>query len=373
MRGRRNISFMIGILFAIVFILSACSGSESAAPVPGEDKPEVQGGKKTAAQAEQAEVIELVVNNSNPSTHHWAYNVYEPWKEIVEEKTEGRVKVTIYHGAILGSSSTALEDLKAGLYDVSLLAVSPFYDTELFPLTIGNLPFAFPSPQSTADVMDKYRKKYGDFREMVYLGSASTDVYHLLSKEPIKTVEDLQGKKIRVAGKGEVSLAKAWGAAPVTVKTEELYQALQKGTIDAAIYSSVGGYSVKLQEVSPNMTIIPISTTPAFPMMSKIFYDKLPDDLKALFENDLGPKLAELFVDSYTDEAEASYEGFAEETAGKGGIYTPPAEEVDKFKGFAKARWEEWVQDAKDKGYDGEQMMNDFKALLEEEGLPLPF
>src|SRR5699024_33549 len=101
---------------------------------------------------QQEDVVELEVNNTKPSSHHWAYNVYEPWKEFVEEKTDGRIKVNVYHGATLGTDSTAYEDITAGVYDVGLVAMSIYYDSVLFPLTIGNLPFALPDVESSSKV-----------------------------------------------------------------------------------------------------------------------------------------------------------------------------------------------------------------------------
>ena len=109
-----------------------------------------------------AEVFELDVNNWNPSTHHYTYNVYEPWKELVEEKTGGRVKVNLYHGASLGKSSSTYQDVSGGLYDVGLVVANYFYDTGFFPYTIGNLPFAFEGPEESAKIMKEFGEKYAN-------------------------------------------------------------------------------------------------------------------------------------------------------------------------------------------------------------------
>src|SRR5699024_8480905 len=92
------------------------------------------------------ETYEIDVNNWTSSSHHYAYNAWEPWEEMVEEKTDGRVTVNVHHGSSLGESDSVYQDVEGGLYDVSLVVANYFYDTDFFPYTIGNLPFALDGP-----------------------------------------------------------------------------------------------------------------------------------------------------------------------------------------------------------------------------------
>lgn len=100
-------------VFCIGILLSACS-------------------QQTSNESASDEEYVMDINNWQPSTHHYAYNAWEPWKKMVEEKTNGRVKVNIYHGSALGKSSSVYQDIKGGLYDVSLLVTNYFYDTPFF-------------------------------------------------------------------------------------------------------------------------------------------------------------------------------------------------------------------------------------------------
>jgi len=49
-----------------------------------------------------------------PSTHPQAVNAFEPWVKLVDDKTKGRVKITLHHGGALGSSKAVLNDVKGG-------------------------------------------------------------------------------------------------------------------------------------------------------------------------------------------------------------------------------------------------------------------
>ncbi|HOO37188.1 MAG TPA: TRAP transporter substrate-binding protein DctP [Deltaproteobacteria bacterium] len=83
-----------------------------------------------------------------------------------------------------------------------------------------------------------YDEAYGKFG-IVYLVTGVTPMEcGLRSNKPIKTLEDLKGMKIRMSGQTQGKLLKDLGAAQVAMSGQEIYQALQKGVIDAAEFSS---------------------------------------------------------------------------------------------------------------------------------------
>lgn len=319
------------------------------------------------------DVIEMNFSSYNPSTHHFAYNVLEPWKEIVEEKTDGRVKVNLFHGGTLGGSKTVLEDISGGLADAGIAITPYFIDSKLFPYTIGNLPFAFQDAETGAKVITKFADKYakGAIEEVHYMGGAFTsDAYDLFSTNPVHKLEDVKNMTIKVSGKSDAEIIKAWGAVPVSIEYSGVYEALQKGTLDAAPNSSIGSNDFKHYEVAPYITKLGLMVTPALVIMNKDFYNSLPDDLKELFDNDLSPKLTELFTETYVKGVEEAYENFEEVSKE---VITLSPEEMKEFILPAEKVWDDWVQTANDKGYPGNEMMSDFKEMLAEEGVELPF
>ena len=107
--------------------------------------------------------------------------------------------------------------------------------------------------------------------------------------------------------------------------------------------------------------------------MNKKFYEELPEDLKVIFDEELNPKLTELFTTSYEKELEASYEVLEKEVAKRGEVITLSEEEMGKFKVLAKDSWSAWIEDANKKGYPGEEMVEEFFSMLEEAGYPAPY
>src|SRR5699024_4542503 len=128
---------------------------------------------------------ELDVNNYTSSTHHHAINVYEPWKELVESKTDGRVKVNIHHGSSIGSATSVYQDVRGGLYEVALVSTTYFDDTGFFPYTIGSLPFAFENPEEAAEVLNEFSEEFVDISDVIVLEPTSSDPYDIFSTTEI--------------------------------------------------------------------------------------------------------------------------------------------------------------------------------------------
>lgn len=346
----------VGFLLLLISALLIGCGSQDAS------------NEETSKKA-STDVIELNVNNWSASTHHMAYNVYEPWKELVEEKTDGRVQVNLYHGASLGKSSSVYQDINGGLYDVGLLATAYFSDTNFFPYTIGNLPFAFENSAEGAKVLKEFGEKYAkeELTDIIVMDPVASDPYSLFSTKPIKSVEDVKKTKIRVNGKSETELVKAMGGVPVSLSAEDTYEGLQKNSVEATFYSPVGAVGMKFFEPAPYLTLLNVSVTTLIPIMNLDFYQNLPDDLKILFDEELNPALTELFLNSYETELASSLENLGEAVAKRGEVITLPKEELEGFKEAGQAAWDAWIKDANDKGYDGEKMIEDLRSMIKDE------
>lgn len=356
--------FKVGsVLLALTLTLAACGG----------------GGKQAADSkdpAKDSKVFELNVNNPAPSTGSHAKGIFEPWKKLVEEKTNGRVKVNLYHGAALGSSTTVLKDVKGGVYDVGVVWSPYEVDSEMFPVTIADLPFAVTGDVKTNnDIINQYAKKYQETmgKNVILMGVSAATPAYFISKKPITKFEDLKGKKIRAVGKNEAETIKAWGAVPVSVSVEELYDALQKGIIDIVNTSAGVAVDSHLSEVAPYLADVPYKAIQMLPIMNKAFYDKLPDDLKTLFKNELNPALVKFVLDTNINDANTAKQAFGKSVEGKGAISQISAEEVNLFKSNVKPVWDTWVENANKKSYKGEEMLNEYKDALKKAGGNLPF
>ncbi|MDN7244624.1 TRAP transporter substrate-binding protein DctP [Planococcus shenhongbingii] len=345
----------VALLLGMVFVLSAC-GVGRAANHDG--------------------VYELSFNIQVPSTHQFHKEVVEPWAKEVEEKTDGRVKVNIYNSGALGTLSTAYEDIQGAVYDIGYVSPSLHPDTELFPLSIGDLPFGLSAPSDSTKVLTPFIETYmaDTLEDVVPIGVSATDSYQLYSKEPVETVEDVKNQKIIASGYQRVDLVGLWDAVPVTLGLEEIYTSLDRNTVNQATYTSIGAVGLKLFEVAPYMTKIDMGNTALFYLMNKRTFEALPADIQTLFEEELAPSLVKMNSDLYGGASAEAIKVYGDSVAEKDGrVIEPDEEALAEFKKPAKTVWEDWVEMANDKGFDGKEMMEFYKKSLIEAGLSLPY
>ena len=106
----------------------------------------------------------------------------------------------------------------------------------------------------------------------------------LMSKVPIRSLQDFKGVRVRTAGYG-TSFFKELGAAPMAVTGEDIYLSLERGLVDAVEY---GGLGVNLKSGYGEVTkyiISPVLHSPSYDqtiLVSKSAWDKLPNDIKEI-------------------------------------------------------------------------------------------
>lgn len=352
-------SFLVSLL---VLVLAACGGNDSkGSSSKGDDK-----------------VHEINFNVSASPTSSFVKDIVEPWVEYVEEKSEGKIEVHVYTNAALGSLATGYEDIQNRVYELGMVSPGRHPETELFPLTIGDLPFALTSPKVANEVLSKFIDEFmseeGSFGNGTPLTIFTTDAWNLYSREPVETVADVKGKNISDSVPERLELLKKWGASPVNLANTELYEGLERGTVDKVMYTSVGAQGFNLHEVAKYMTKLDVGGTLQLLLINSDFLNELPEDLKTMFIEDFGPKFGELGVESYTKRAEEAITNFEEQVKDQGGKVIVPSEEALKeFKAPAADIAQAWVNKAKDRGYDGEAMLKFYNKALEEAGVESPF
>lgn len=321
-------------------------------------------------------VYELSFNIQVPSTHKFHTEVVEPWAKLVEEETDGKVKVNIYNSGALGTLSTAYEDIQGGVYDIGYVSPSLHPDTELFPLSIGDLPFGISDPFDSTAILKPFMEKFmaESLEGVIPVGISGTDSYQLYSEAPVETIDDVKNKKIIASGYQRVDLIKLWEGVPVSLGLEEIYTSLDRNTVNQATYTSIGAVGLKLYEVAPYLTKIDMGNTTLLFLMNKNSFESLPTDLQKLFEDELGPKFETMNSELYSSASENAINEFDKAVSEDGGRVIKLSEkELQPFKEPAKAVWEDWVKQANDKGFDGQEMMDFYTKTLVEEGLTLPY
>lgn len=266
----------------------------------------------------------------------------------VKERTNGGLDIKVYSPDALFKTSEAPEALKKGAVEMVLSNGS--YHTSILPEAVleSGLPFGAKTSQEVHKLLygTEYfkilRQAYAEKHNAYLLGLTSVSSYNYLTKFPVKTLDDLKGKKIRAAGLfGQV--AQAHGAVPVNLTPSEQYMALQRGTIEGTIYPPYTGITYKLFEVTKYQIWPPI-----YPVMTINFlvnmdaWKSLPKEYQDILQEEVDKMVKYTFeVSGPAFERIAQEEGkkqFGAET-----IWLSDAEYA-KFRQAVIPIWDEWAK-----------------------------
>lgn len=178
------------------------------------------------------------------------------WQELVAEKGDGSLKIELFPDSQLGSKSELIDSMLLGEPVVTLAdgAFYADYGVNDFGILFG--PFLFDSWDQcwTLTKSDWYADQSAKLEAKGLKILTSDWMYgdrHTLTVQPVKSVEDLKGLKIRVPSNKIQSVGMdTLGATSTGMALSDVYQALQTKTIDGAENPLSVLYGRKLQEVA---------------------------------------------------------------------------------------------------------------------------
>lgn len=209
----------------------------------------------------------------------------EKLKQLVEEKSNGRLKINIFPNAQLGNQREMVEGLQLGtlqLHIGTLTAVSNFAPK----FNVVTLPFLFRDSEHALKVMNgEVGKELAAELEPKGISIISYWEngwrYMTNNVRPIKSAADVKGLKIRVQDSPTyVSFIKALGATPTPIPFNELYTALEQKVVDGQEQPLAQMATNKFNEVQKYLTLTGHTYEPSALFVSKQGYAKLPPDLQ---------------------------------------------------------------------------------------------
>lgn len=160
------------------------------------------------------------------------------FKEIVEEKSNDRLRIDIFPGAQLGQEREAGEGILMGTLQMSVVSAS-IYDNTVDGFGVDMLPFVYDSFEQQIEIFNnspvgkeleaKLLEKGGRILGWLTPGSRSM----IFTDKAVKTLEDMKGLKMRSPESDLfIGMFRALGSRPTAITWGEAYTALQTGVAD---------------------------------------------------------------------------------------------------------------------------------------------
>ncbi|MHA7775512.1 TRAP transporter substrate-binding protein [Roseibium sp. M-1] len=296
-------------------------------------------------------------------------NILEPWMAKIQEESGGRIEIQHFPAMQLGGKPPELIDQAIdGVADI--VWTLPGYTPGRFPRTeVFELPFIMTDAEAVSRAYWQLAEETmldQDFKDMKVLGLWVHGPGLIHSKEPIDSLDDLNGVKLRAPTRVTNEMFSALGATPVGMPVPAVPEALSKGVIDATVVPWEVTGALKINELVSNHTDFgkdALYTATFVLAMNRATYDALPDDLKAVIDNNSGLELSAFAGrQMQADDAPPRDDAIA-----KGGAMIElPAEEIARWKEAAAPTREKWIVEMDEKGLDGSGLYQRALELIAE-------
>lgn len=358
----KNLKKLLGIVLACsmaLALLTACGGDKTPSETGGGE-----GG-------DDGKVYELSLSTHDPATSNKTI-YFQEWADKINEASGGRINITLYSAGALASGTAALDALRTNVCDIAW--IYPQYFAGQFPLSeVLSQPIGVTCVPQGVQVLyglyEKYTELQDELSEFVPLMMHTNPTNKICSIDghPIESVADLKGLTFRASAGTPSDLLLEWGATPVQLAPGDIYQAVEKGTVEGYIFDWSGVASFGLQEVTKNMTTYPVYCGPYFLMMNKDSFNELPEDLQQIILDNSG-------VDASMGMAWV-FEG--DERAGRMtceeagcNMIDLSAEAQAEFEAYNEGLLDKWIETYGDR-VDAEAYVADAIALAEENAMTM--
>lgn len=373
----KKLLFVVGIVVVLsAFIFSGCAAPAPApAPTPAPTPapaPKPAPSPAPAPTPAPAKPIEIVASNPFPQKDPPNSGLMEPMANEIMKRTNGRVKIEIFHGGAMGKTTE-----NAALVEKGTVGMAVFmhdHSPDRFPLSRGiDLPFLFSSAKSGSatawDLYEAFPEIRAEHKNMKVIGLYTYDAnqVHMVTK-PIRTLEDFKGMVIRGTGPVMGEMISLFGATPSAIAVTELYSSLERKVVDGTFFSFSGAITYKLGEVVKYTTVCNSFVGSGAVAINQDVWNSLPPDIQKTIEE----VAKEFRLGGGAKYDEISQQGKEELKKLNREIITLPADELARWKKIVQPMYDKWAKDIDGKGQPGTAVLQKLLQSAEKNNKAYP-
>jgi len=311
---------------------------------------------------QEREEIQLSYSIFFPPTHAHT-KAAESWAREVESRTGGTLKINIYPGGTLTGAGECYEGVVRGISDIGMSVFA--YTRGRFPVMEAvDLPLGYPTGMAATRIANAYYQEMKPEElndvKVLYLHAHGPGLLH--TKEPVETLEDLQGLQIRSTGLS-AKMVSALGANPVAMPQGDTYEALQKGVVEgtfAPMETLKGWRQAEVIDATTECRDVGY-TTAMFVVMNKNKFNQLPEDMQ-----DVLTAVSEEWIETHGKVwDDADEEGLAFTLDSGNRVIEISEEESARWQAAIEPVIAEYIENAEAKGIDGRKSVDFLQEMVE--------
>ncbi|WP_340151312.1 C4-dicarboxylate TRAP transporter substrate-binding protein [uncultured Sneathiella sp.] len=235
----------------------------------------------------------LKVAHALPETYVWSEQVDKWFFNELERRSDGKITAQIFWNGSLVGPKQVFDAVGSGAVPAGGDAQG-YYPAAL-PLNtmpnalLGTLTYASSKQASTLtrEVFEKFPEVQEEWKALgiwpLYFNAVPS--FRVACTEPVATVKDLRGKKVRQFSAYHPKVWEAVDAVGVTVLPAEIYEGLQRGRIDCVFYNYSAILSQKMYEQANYVSKASFGAGSTWPIVVNydMFFNEWSEDLRNLF------------------------------------------------------------------------------------------
>jgi TRAP-type C4-dicarboxylate transport system substrate-binding protein len=223
---------------------------------------------------------------------------FNAWAKRVNEQSNGALQIEVRDGVTLANYANVYDRVQDDVVQIGW-AIHQVIAGK-FPLSeVGGLPFVSAGGTEASIALWRMNKaglfaaEYQDVVPLVFVVFGPSQLHY--AKVP-RSTEDLANLKIGVQGRVQSQLIGQLSGTPISMQPGDMYEALQRGTVDASIISWSGFAPYKLQEVTSFHIEVPLGQSTSMFFMSRKRYDTLSPAARKALETVMGEDTTREFM-----------------------------------------------------------------------------
>ena len=254
----------------------------------------------TALAAASALSAPMAIKFASPSppTAHLNVQIFAPWTEEVTAASDGALEIQLVAGHILASHRNVFDRVRKNVAAIGwgLQALVPGQ----FPASsVAEVPGLFETSVESSLALWRLLEQgtlgneYGDVKPLAIFSFPASSIH---AKEPLRTLDDLTGRKFAVSGKVPGEVIVALGGVPISLAPPEFYQSISRGLVNGVLMPWTGVAPYRMHEVTGHSLDGPLGGYPGMIIMNKAIYAELPAAAKKAIDSHSGETLVRRFA-----------------------------------------------------------------------------
>jgi TRAP-type transport system periplasmic protein len=310
----------------------------------------------------RAEEINLLFNIIGSPGTAFMVNALEPWAARVNKEAAGLIHLDVREGMSLANFENIYDRVRDDAIQIGWGLQNAVAGK--FPLSeVPAIPFLVKSSEAGSVAFWRLYKSGlldSEYDQVVLLATGMLGAGGLHVSAPIKSLDDLSGLKLIVAGRMQSQTVAALDGAPISIPLTDMYQAVQRKTVNGIVTGWGSVQSFKLDQVAPYHVDVTIGTSISMVFMAKPKFQSLPAAAQKILLETSGEALSRQFGLAVDNDANAVRERVLGQ-AGQTVIAVPPAV-LEKWRAKAEPVVTAWAESRK----AGQAVAEKFRALYAE-------